>query len=70
MRKLIQEEIDSYLDAVGEQFFKQRGWKNLEPSKLGLIRVNLIPRLRSDEIDQDTFNQLDHALKVQMGIEE
>jgi len=68
MNKLSKEEIKGYLDAVAKQVFSNTKrtlfFKGLNNSQLTILKVNLLSRRDSGEIDDNTYKQLNNSIEV------
>ena len=68
MNKLSKEEINGYLDAVTDQIFSNTKrtlyYGGLNNSQRTILKVNLLSRRDSGEIDDNTYKQLNSSIEV------
>ena len=63
MNKISKEEIHEYLDSVSKLVFKKK-YQELNNSQRIRLRVNLIARRTSDDLDDTTFKTIYDYIEV------
>ena len=62
-------DIKQYANAVSKEIFR-KPFCDLAKHQVAVLRLSLIVRLNSDEIDQDTYRQIDTHIKRYVQPEE